>query len=148
MSSEPPLRSYGKGQTARTDHPAAEAQPIQSEVTMPAPPHQAISTTAEQADLEKLAGELAKRGLQAELRTPTGKLPYLEVTNPGTSVLTERVYAQADAYWYGWAEKITDCDDAARAADHLAHVLASRAPCTTSASNPASEQSGGQGQLS
>jgi hypothetical protein len=90
---------------------------------MPTPSSAVTSTEAELADLDKLAAELTARGLQAELRTPDGKLPYLDVTNPGISVLTERVYAQADAYWYGWAEKIADCDDVAKAADSLARVL-------------------------
>jgi hypothetical protein len=84
-------------------------------------------TDPEQADLEKLAAELAARGLQAQLRTPEGKLPYLDVVNPAVTFLTEKVYAQADAYWFGWAEKIADCDDVAQAADSLANVLSARA---------------------
>lgn len=41
------------------------------------------------ADLTALAAELDRHGLKAELRTP-GKLPYLHVSNPQASVLTER----------------------------------------------------------
>jgi hypothetical protein len=58
---------------------------------MPTRPQQANDTSAEQADLEKLAAELAPRGLQTVLHTPAGKLPYLEVANSAVSVLTERV---------------------------------------------------------
>jgi hypothetical protein len=75
------------------------------------------------ADLEKLAAELAARGYQADLRTPAGRLPYLDVRNPRASVLAEKVYAQADAYWYSWAERIADCDDVTTAAAILARVL-------------------------
>lgn len=108
---------------------------------MPVHPERTLGTTAEQADLEKLAAALATRGLEAALRTPAGKLPYLEVTNPAVSVQTERVYAQADAYWYGWAEKIADCDDAPGAADRLAHVLAASAPGTTPSEQPRHQDS-------
>lgn len=52
------------------------------------------------ADLDDLATELHRHGLHADLRTPSGKLPYLRVSNPEASALTERVYAQADSYWF------------------------------------------------
>jgi hypothetical protein len=95
------------------------------------------STTGTQADLdaditdlEKLAAELAERGLRADLYAPNGRLPFLQVRNPNVQVLTETVYAQADAYWYSWAEKVADCDDPAQAADTLARVLAATANTT------------------
>jgi len=47
----------------------------------------------EMAALERLAGELTKRGYEARVRERTGRLPYLDVRNPQASVLTERVYA-------------------------------------------------------
>lgn len=81
------------------------------------------STHAEQADLEKLAAELATHGLQADLHTPNGRLPYLDVKNSCARVLTERVYAQADTFWFSWAEKIAGCDEAITAAAILARVL-------------------------
>ena len=90
---------------------------------MPAHSSAAAGTEEELADLDKLSAELTARGLRAELCTPVGKLPYLEVTNSAVSVLTERVYAQADAYWYAHAEKIADCADVALAAGILARVL-------------------------
>jgi hypothetical protein len=81
------------------------------------------STREDQADLERLAVELRQCGLQAELCTPPGKLPYLHVRNPEASVLSERVYAQADSFWYSWAERIAGCDDAGAAAAILSRVL-------------------------
>lgn len=81
------------------------------------------TTQTEQADLEKLAGELAARGYQAHLRTPAGRLPFLDVSNPRAAILTERVYAQADSFWWSWAERIAGCDEVATAAGILARVL-------------------------
>jgi hypothetical protein len=78
---------------------------------------------ADLADLDSLARELGHHGLTAELCTPPGKLPYLHVSNPQASALTERVYAQAGAFWFSWAERITGCDEPATAAATLAHVL-------------------------
>jgi hypothetical protein len=99
------------------------ARRMHLEVTMTCRSSRLTGSEAELADLDLLAAQLVARGLSAKLRTPEGRLPYLDVTNPGVSVLTERVYAQADAYWYGWAEQIADCADAAKAADRLAHGL-------------------------
>jgi hypothetical protein len=82
------------------------------------------STREDQADLERLAVELRRCGLQAELCTPPGKLPYLQVSNPQVDVLTERIYAQAGAYWYSWAQKIADSDNPASAASAVSRVLA------------------------
>jgi hypothetical protein len=87
-------------------------------------PTSAHDTDPEQAELERLATELAPHGLHAELCTPPGKLPYLHVRNPQATVLNERIYAQAGAYWYSWAQKLTDTDDPADAAQTLARVLA------------------------
>jgi hypothetical protein len=90
---------------------------------MPTPAGPTTDTTAEQADLGKLAAEMDARGYRAHLRTPAGRLPFLEVRNPATSVLTERVYAQADAFWWSWAERIAGCDQVTTAADMLTRVL-------------------------
>lgn len=78
---------------------------------------------AEQADLERLAAELTARGYQADLRIPQGRLPYLDVRNPRASVLSEKVYAQADSFWFSWAERISGCDEVTTAAGILARVL-------------------------
>ena len=85
--------------------------------------HTSNSTQPEQADLEKLAIALAALGYRALLRTPAGRLPFLDVSNPRAAVLTERVYAQADSFWWSWAERIAGCDEPATAAGILARVL-------------------------
>ncbi|HEY1916844.1 MAG TPA: hypothetical protein VGH27_14840 [Streptosporangiaceae bacterium] len=77
----------------------------------------------EQADLERLAAALRARGFQANLCTPEGRLPYLDVRNPRATVLAEKVYAQADTFWWSWAEKIAGCDEVSTAAGILARVL-------------------------
>jgi hypothetical protein len=78
---------------------------------------------AEIDDLTKLAAELAARGLRAQVQEPPGRLPCLHVTNPDATVLTERVFAQADSYWWSWCERIAGCDEPATAASILARVL-------------------------
>ena len=80
-------------------------------------------TGAERAGLESLAAELTVRGYRARLRTPHGQPPYLDVINPHAAVLSERVYAHAGAFWWSWAEKITDCHQVTVAAGILARVL-------------------------
>lgn len=90
---------------------------------MPAPTSHTPDTHAEQADLENLATELTARGYHATLNTPPGRLPHLHVRNPRAGALTEKIYAQAGAYWYSWAEKIAGCDEPAIAAGILARVL-------------------------
>lgn len=90
---------------------------------MPASVRHADSTESEQADLHILAAALAARGYQATLHTPAGRLPYLDVRNPKASVLSEKVYAQADSYWFSWCERIAGCDEVATAAGILARVL-------------------------
>ena len=75
------------------------------------------------ADLEALAAELAARGLQATVGTVRGRPPYLDVRNPRASALTERVYAQAGAFWWSWAERIASCEEMTKAATILARVL-------------------------
>lgn len=85
---------------------------------------QVTGTRNEHADLEKLAAELTGRGLQADLCTPHGRLAYLHVRNPSVSVLSEKVYVQAEAFWFSWAEKIAGRDNPADAAETLARVLA------------------------
>lgn len=83
---------------------------------------------AEIDDLEKLAAELAARGLRAQVQALPGRLPCLSVTNPQATVLTERVFAQADSYWWSWAERIAGCDEVTTAAGILARVLRTTIP--------------------
>jgi hypothetical protein len=79
--------------------------------------------TAEINDLERLEIELTARGLVAQIRTPHDRLPYLDVRNPEASALSERVFAQADSYWFSWCERIAGCGETTTAADILARVL-------------------------
>jgi hypothetical protein len=90
---------------------------------MSAPVSHVNSTEPEQADLTTLAAALAARGYQATLHTAPDRLPFLHVCNPRASVLSERVYAQADSFWFSWAERIAGCDEADAAAGILARVL-------------------------
>lgn len=78
---------------------------------------------AEMGDLERLAAELTARGLDAVICTPAGRLPYLNVANPRVAMLSERVYASAEAFWFSWAERIAGCHDVAVAAGMVAQVL-------------------------
>lgn len=91
---------------------------------MSAPAGDLTDTHVEQAELETLATEVTARGYVARLYTPDARLPYLEVRNPQVSALSERVYAQAGAYWFSWAQKISDTDNPADAARRLDRVLA------------------------
>ena len=77
----------------------------------------------DQAALQRLASELAARGFKADLRVPYGRLPYLDVCNPRAAMLTEKVYAQAGAFWWSWAEPIAGDDEVTTAASILARVL-------------------------
>ena len=63
--------------------------------------------------LDELAGELAALGWSAEVRTASGKLPWLRARNPepGALVLSENIYARPDddgnwQYWWPWKEPI------------------------------------------
>lgn len=78
---------------------------------------------AEVAELEKLAVVLTARGLQAQVRTVRGRLPYLDVRNPRASVLAEKVFAQAGQYWWSWAKPIGPCEQVTEAALMLTRVL-------------------------
>jgi hypothetical protein len=86
----------------------------------------AIDTDTRQsrhADLRRLAAELTVLGFQATLRTPVGKQPYLQVTNPQVVLLTERIFAEAGSFWWSWIEPITDREHVIEAALVIARVL-------------------------
>jgi hypothetical protein len=102
-------------------HPES-SQPSPADRTRPTG-HDEEAQQEERAELEKLAAALRARGFQAGLRTPEGRLPYLNVRNPRASVLAEKVYAQAGTFWWSWAEKIAGCDEVTTAAGILARVL-------------------------
>jgi hypothetical protein len=81
--------------------------------------------------LERLAEDLAARGLRARLVAPAGRVPSLHIVNPEATVLAEDVYAGPSAdgawwYWWSWAERIAPADDLESAADQIGRVLAAR----------------------
>ena len=73
-------------------------------------------------DLEKLAAELDGRAFAVTLVTTQGR-PHLHITNRQAVQLTERIYCDGKAYWWGWAERIADVADVAVAAAAVNRVL-------------------------
>lgn len=76
------------------------------------------------SSLGMLADELAARGYEAQLITPDGRRPSLAVRNPATPILAENVVADAQWFWWSWADRIAEVTDVAAAAERVAHVLA------------------------
>jgi hypothetical protein len=88
---------------------------------------QPITHPDEQAvldDLTKLAIALTERGYQAQVYTPPGKLPFLYARNPRVTALSERIFAQADNFFWPWADPIAARDQVTEAATTVARVLA------------------------
>jgi hypothetical protein len=80
--------------------------------------------------LNELAAELSALGWTAEVRSATGKLPWLRARNPepGALVLSENIYARPDAdgnwrYWWPWKQPIAET--AAETASVIVRVLRS-----------------------
>lgn len=76
-------------------------------------------------DLDKLAAALTERGYLAQVCTPAGRLPFLHARNSQVSALSERIFAQADNFFWPWAEPIAARDQVTEAAATIARVLAS-----------------------
>jgi hypothetical protein len=81
------------------------------------------------AHLQRLAGELARQAFRAELNT-TGTGPYLQVTNPGLTDLSERVVCRRgeDGAWcfaWAWQQPIGGVDDVSMVARRIMTVLRS-----------------------
>jgi hypothetical protein len=81
------------------------------------------------ARLEGLAGVLTRRGLQARVMTPPGRVPSLHVVNPLAGALAEDVYAGRGQdglwwFWWSWAERIALNEDLEAAAALIERVLA------------------------
>jgi hypothetical protein len=79
--------------------------------------------------LEKLAEELAHRGLEAWLMAPPGRVPSLYVVNPSARALEDNVYVARGKdgmwwFWWSWAERIGVADDLDLAAAAIVRVLA------------------------
>ena len=76
------------------------------------------------AALEKLAAELTARGYETRLIAPDGRPPWLAVINPAATMLAETVMADAEWFWWPWADRIAPTADVAAAAGAIARVLA------------------------
>ncbi|HUY46323.1 MAG TPA: hypothetical protein VMV92_11430 [Streptosporangiaceae bacterium] len=81
------------------------------------------------AHLQRLAGELGKRGFTAQLGGGT-RHASLRAANPATPQLTERVLCEtADdgswCYWWPWRQPIGSVDDVGLVADKITAVLRS-----------------------
>ena len=90
---------------------------------------EAKGNQAEPAYLDKLAGELTHRGLEAWVMAPPGRVPSVYVVNPAARALEENVYAARGKdglwwFWWSWAERISIADDIDAAATAITRVLA------------------------
>jgi hypothetical protein len=80
---------------------------------------------AEYVALEQLREELIARGFTVlVLPSDGGRMSYLEVSNPEAPRLAERVVANANGFWWPWAERIAVLDQVGPAARLVAQVLA------------------------
>jgi hypothetical protein len=78
------------------------------------------------AALERLADELGTRGYAVTLITAEGRRPTLAVRNPAAPALSENVMADAEWFWWPWADRIALTADVPAAATTVARVLAVR----------------------
>jgi len=58
------------------------------------------------------------------LVTSPGKRPHLHITNRQARQLTENIYSDGRAYWWGWGERIAPVGNLTAAADAVRRVLA------------------------
>jgi hypothetical protein len=75
------------------------------------------------AELEKLAAELDGRAYAVSLVTGGGRRPHLHITNRRAPVMTENIYSDGEAFFWGWAERIAPVADLAAAAAAVDRVL-------------------------
>ena len=76
------------------------------------------------AALEKLAAELGTRGYEVSIIIAEGRRPILAVRNPAAPMLSETVLADAEWFWWPWADRIALTADVPAAAETVARVLA------------------------
>ncbi|HEY3734234.1 MAG TPA: hypothetical protein VGL63_09995 [Streptosporangiaceae bacterium] len=74
-------------------------------------------------DLEKLAAELDGRAYVISLVAGDGRRARLHITSRQAARLVEYVYADAESFWWGWAERIGPVADVAGAALAINNVL-------------------------
>ena len=105
----------------------------ESGTTRPRPALRPARQSQEYFDrLEGLAAELGKRGLQARLVTPNGRVASLHVINPVMPRLAEEVYVGRSQdglwwFWWPWAERIARDDELGEAAAIIGRVLSTAA---------------------
>jgi serine/threonine-protein kinase RsbW len=75
------------------------------------------------SDLERLAAQLITRDFQVQLITSPNRLCRLEVSGTGVPLPPQRIYAQADWFFWPHAERIAACDDLMTAADAITRAL-------------------------
>jgi hypothetical protein len=75
------------------------------------------------ADLDALAAELNRRDFPSLRLTPPGQSPHLDVTLPGSMAPGERIYAQADTYFWASTRPIGPTSQPAAAADIITEAL-------------------------
>jgi hypothetical protein len=78
------------------------------------------------AALAQLEKDLVNRGYETALMAQVGMRPYLEVRHPQVPRLVERIVANANGFWWPWAERIATLDEVAHTAERVAQVLAVR----------------------
>ena len=88
-----------------------------------------MQQSEEVTHLERLAAELAQRGLTAQVVT-SGRRPHVKAANPDTPQLTERVLRDrggdnAWCYRWPWQQPIGPVGDLGTVADKIAAVLRS-----------------------
>lgn len=110
----------GREAWARLIWPGAER--LERELSPPANATHSDSDDG-RAELEKLAAELTARGLTAHLVIRPDRLTCLAVSHGRASGPPQRIYAQADWFFWPYAERIAACDDLTPAADAIAHAL-------------------------
>lgn len=88
----------------------------------PTPVRKSESGEAQEAALHRLADALGSRDFATTLVTGPGHTPRLTVASRHAP-LAEDIYANRLAYWWSWAERISDIDDPLTAAHKVATVL-------------------------
>ncbi|HVB46127.1 MAG TPA: hypothetical protein VNF47_25940 [Streptosporangiaceae bacterium] len=83
------------------------------------PDHEAAA-----AALGRLAGEMTALGCEAHLSTPEGRRPSLTVRHPAAPMLTKYVVADAEWFWWSWADRIAPVTDISAAARSVVRALA------------------------
>ena len=79
-------------------------------------------TTARQAALEALADALDPGDFATSLTTTAGRPPKLSVTSRHAAI-GDDIYADHQAFWWSWAERIAPATDPAAAARKISGVL-------------------------